>query len=118
MGNLGKLNIVISAVNKTKTVFNSVQKGLNSIKNGVGKSLKAFGFLTAGIGALGAALTVTFKKSFEFLDVIGKIATRTGATTDLIQAFQLSAIQSGLLLKPPIKLCKNSQKWLVKQELV
>ena len=110
MGNLGKLNIVISAVNKTKTVFNSVQKGLNSIKSAVGKSLKAFGFLTAAIGALGAALTVTFKKSFEFLDVIGKIATRTGATTDLIQAFQLSAIQSGASIETTNKALQKFAK--------
>ena len=110
MGNLGKLNIVISAVNKTKTVFNSVQKGLNSIKNGVGKALKAFGFLTAGIGALGAALTITFKKSFDFLDVIGKIATRTGATTDLIQAFQLSAIQSGASIETTNKALQKFAK--------
>ena len=110
MGNLGKLNIVISAVNKTKTVFNSVQKGLNSIKSAVGKSLKAFGFLTAAIGALGAALTVTVKKSFEFLDVIGKIATRTGATTDLIQAFQLSAIQSGASIETTNKALQKFAK--------
>ena len=110
MGNLGKLNIVISAVNKTKTVFNSVQKGLNSIKSAVGKSLKAFGFLTAAIGALGAALTVTFKKSFDFLDVIGKIATRTGATTDLIQAFQLSAIQSGASIETTNKALQKFAK--------
>ena len=110
MGNLGKLNIVISAVNKTKTVFNSVQKGLNSIKNGVGKALKAFGFLTAGIGALGAALTITFKKSFDFLDVIGKIASRTGATTDLIQAFQLSAIQSGASIETTNKALQKFAK--------
>ncbi len=95
MGNLGKLNIVISAVNKTQKVFNTVKKGLNGVKNAVGKALKAFGMLTAGIGAVAGALTVLFKKSFDYIDVIGKIASRTGATTDVIQAFQLSAIQSG-----------------------
>jgi len=95
MGNLGKLNIVISAVNKTQKVFNTVKKGLDGVKNAVGKALKAFGMLTAGIGAVAGALTVLFKKSFDYIDVIGKIASRTGATTDVIQAFQLSAIQSG-----------------------
>ena len=33
MGNLGKLNIVISAVNKTKAVFNQVSQSLNKIKS-------------------------------------------------------------------------------------
>ena len=110
MGNLGKLNIVISAVNKTQKVFNTVKKGLNGVKNAVGKALKAFGFLTASIGALGGALTILFKKSFDFLDVIGKIATRTGATTDLIQAFQLSAIQSGASIETTNKALQKFAK--------
>ena len=110
MGNLGKLNIVISAVNKTQKVFNTVKQGLNGVKNAVGKALKAFGFLTAGIGALGGALTILFKKSFDFLDVIGKIATRTGATTDLIQAFQLSAIQSGASIETTNKALQKFAK--------
>ena len=110
MGNLGKLNIVISAVNKTQKVFNTVKQGLNGVKNAVGKALKAFGFLTASIGALGGALTVLFKKSFDFLDVIGKIATRTGATTDLIQAFQLSAIQSGASIETTNKALQKFAK--------
>ena len=95
MGNLGKLNIVISAVNKTQRVFNTVKKGLNGLKSAVGKALKAFGALTAVIGATAGALTILFKKSFDYLDAIGKISSRTGATTDVIQAFQLSALQSG-----------------------
>ena len=110
MGNLGKLNIVISAVNKTQKVFNTVKQGLNGVKNAVGKALKAFGFLTASIGALGGALTILFKKSFDFLDVIGKIATRTGATTDLIQAFQLSAIQSGASIETTNKALQKFAK--------
>lgn len=95
MGNLGKLNIVISAVNKTQKVFNTVKKGLSGVKSAVGTALKAFGALTAVIGATAGALTILFKKSFDYLDAIGKISSRTGATTDVIQAFQLSALQSG-----------------------
>ena len=110
MGNLGKLNIVISAVNKTQKVFNTVKQGLNGVKNAVGKALKAFGFLTAGIGALAGALTILFKKSFDNLDVIGKIATRTGATTDVIQAFQLSAIQSGASIETANKAIQKFAK--------
>ena len=110
MGNLGKLNIVISAVNKTKGVFNSVKKGLNDVKNSVGRALKAFGMLTAGIGALAGGFAVLFKKSFDYLDVIGKIATRTGATTDVIQAFQLSAIQSGASIETANKAIQKFAK--------
>jgi len=110
MGNLGKLNIVISAVNKTKGVFNSVKKGLNDVKNSVGRALKAFGMLTAGISALAGGFAVLFKKSFDYLDVIGKIATRTGATTDVIQAFQLSAIQSGASIETANKAIQKFAK--------
>lgn len=110
MGNLGKLNIVISAVNKTQKVFNTVKKGLNGVKNAVGKALKAFGMLTAGIGAVVGALTVLFKKSFDYIDVIGKIASRTGATTDVIQAFQLSAIQSGASIETANKAIQKFAK--------
>ena len=110
MGNLGKLNIVISAVNKTQKVFNTVKKGLNGVKNAVGKALKAFGMLTAGIGAVAGALTVLFKKSFDYIDVIGKIASRTGATTDVIQAFQLSAIQSGASIETANKAIQKFAK--------
>ncbi len=110
MGNLGKLNIVISAVNKTQKVFNTVKKGLDGVKNAVGKALKAFGMLTAGIGAVAGALTVLFKKSFDYIDVIGKIASRTGATTDVIQAFQLSAIQSGASIETANKAIQKFAK--------
>ena len=110
MGNLGKLNIVISAVNKTQKVFNTVKQGLNGVKNAVGKALKAFGMLTAGIGAVGGALTILFKKSFDFIDVVGKIASRTGATTDVIQAFQLSAIQSGASIETANKAIQKFAK--------
>lgn len=110
MGNLGKLNIVISAVNKTKTVFKQVTQSLNKVKSVVGSALKAFGMLTAGVGALGGALGILFKKSFDFLDVIGKIASRTGATTDVIQAFQLSAIQSGASIETANKAIQKFAK--------
>ena len=42
--------------------------------------------------------------------MIGKIATRTGATTDLIQAFQLSAIQSGASIETTNKALQKFAK--------
>ncbi len=68
------------------------------------------GMLTAGIGAVAGALTVLFKKSFDYIDVIGKIASRTGATTDVIQAFQLSAIQSGASIETANKAIQKFAK--------
>ena len=110
MGNLGKLKIVFEGVDKTKKVFAKLKSGLNSVKNAVGKTLKVFGGLTAGVLALGGSLAFITKKSFDFLDAIGKIATRTGATTDLIQAFQLSAIQSGASIETSNKALQKFAK--------
>tara|TARA_R110002012_G_scaffold104733_2_gene245386 strand:+ start:2811 stop:4517 length:1707 start_codon:yes stop_codon:yes gene_type:complete len=110
MGNLGKLKIVFEGVDKTKKVFAKLKSGLNSVKNAVGKTLKVFGGLAAGVLALGGSLAFITKKSFDFLDAIGKIATRTGATTDLIQAFQLSAIQSGASIETSNKALQKFAK--------
>ena len=35
------------------------------------------------------------KKSFDYIDTIGKTSARTGIATDTLQAFQLAAIESG-----------------------
>ena len=110
MGNLGKLKIVFEGVDKTKKVFAKLKSGLNSVKNAVGKTLKVFGGLTAGVLALGGSLALITKKSFDYLDVIGKLATQTGATTDLIQAFQLGALESGSSIEQANKAIQKFSK--------
>ena len=95
MGNLGKLNIVISAVNKTKAVFNQVSQSLNKIKSGVGKALKVFGGLTAGIGAVGIALGALGKQSFDYIDTLGKTSDQLGVTVEFLQAFQIASEEAG-----------------------
>ena len=91
MGNLGKLNIVISAVNKTKAVFNQVSQSLNKIKSGVGKALKVFGGLTAAIGGVGFALAALGKQSFAYIDTLGKTSDQLGVSVEFLQAFQIAA---------------------------
>lgn len=95
MGNLGKLNIVISAVNKTKAVFNQVSQSLNKIKSGVGKALKVFGGLTAAIGGVGVALVALGKQSFAYIDTLGKTSDQLGVSVEFLQAFQIAAEEAG-----------------------
>ncbi len=95
MGNLGKLNIVISAVNKTKAVFNQVSQSLNKIKSSVGKALKVFGGLTAAIGGVGFALAALGKQSFAYIDTLGKTSDQLGVSVEFLQAFQIAAEEAG-----------------------
>ena len=95
MGNLGKLNIVISAVNKTKAVFNQVSQSLNKIKSGVGKALKVFGGFTAAIGGVGFALAALGKQSFAYIDTLGKTSDQLGVSVEFLQAFQIAAEEAG-----------------------
>jgi len=95
MGNLGKLKIVIEAQDKVSKKLKSIQAKFKSLKNTIGKSIKAFGMLSAVMVGLGGSLALITKRSFDYLDVIGKLSQQTGATTDLIQAFQLGALESG-----------------------
>ena len=85
----------LSAVDRTKAAFNSVTKGLK----GVGSTAASVTKGEAGVGlaatATAGALGLLVNKSFEFIDAIGKTATRTGITTSAIQAFHLAARESG-----------------------
>jgi hypothetical protein len=95
MGNLGKLNIVISAVNKTKGVFSGLNQDLKKITKVTGATTAILGKLTFAFAGLVAPIALFTKKSFDYIDAIGKTASRTGIATDTLQAFQLSAIESG-----------------------
>ena len=90
-----KVKFELTAVDKTKAAFDKVTKGLK----GVGGVAKTASKAVAGVGlaAAGAAvaLTVLAKKSFEYIDTIGKTASRTGIATETLQAFQLAALESG-----------------------
>ena len=90
-----KINIVIDAVNKTKREFDRVNKGLTKIGRGAKTASKAVAGVGLAATGVAAALVIASKKSLEFVDNIGKTATRTGIATDFIQAFQQGAIEAG-----------------------
>ena len=90
-----KINFILGAVNNTKKSFDVVTSGLGKMAGVAGSATK--GVAAVGLAAAGTAtaLAVLVNKSFEFIDAIGKTATRTGIATDTIQAFHLAARESG-----------------------
>lgn len=102
-----KYQIVLEVVSKSQKAFSNLNKGLKSVSKFAKNTGAAIGKLALGLGALSAALVVVFKKSFDFIDTLGKTALRTGITTKTLQAFQLAAIESGSSIE-------QTQKGLVK----
>ena len=90
-----KYKIELTALDKTKKAFGNVKKGLGSVKNAAVGVTKVIGGTAIAFAGAATALSVVAKKSFDFADAIGKVATRTGIATDTVQAFQIAAIESG-----------------------
>tara|TARA_Y100000004_G_scaffold197143_1_gene270001 strand:- start:2724 stop:4544 length:1821 start_codon:yes stop_codon:yes gene_type:complete len=90
-----KVKFELTAVNRTTAAFNKVKTNLHAVRNA--GAMVAAGMLVVGAAVIGASKAfVSFtKKTYEFIDAIGKTATRTGITTDAIQAFSLAALESG-----------------------
>jgi hypothetical protein len=87
--------ILIKAKDQASGTFKklgSVAKGTAGVVGGVAKA--ALGASVA-LAAVATTVAVVAKKSFDFADAIGKVATRTGMATDTVQAFQIAAIESG-----------------------
>ena len=94
-----KIKFVLEAVNKTKAQFDKVTRQLNTLKNARAGVAKAMIGVTVAIAATAVAFGAVVKKSFEFIDAIGKTATRTGLATSTIQAFSLAALESGTTIE-------------------
>jgi len=90
-----KVKFELTAVDKTKKAFDKVTKGLKGVGGVAAGAAK--GIAGVGLAATGAAvgLALFTKKSFDYIDTLGKTASRTGIATDTLQAFQLAAIESG-----------------------
>ena len=70
-------------------------KGLKGVGNAAATASKGVAGVGLAATATAGALTILVKKSFDFIDAIGKTATRTGIATSTIQAFHLAARESG-----------------------
>jgi len=94
-----KIKFELTAVNKTKAQFDKVTKQLGTLKNAGAGVAKAMVGITVAVTATALAFAALVKKSFEFIDAIGKTANRTGLATSTIQAFSLAALESGTTIE-------------------
>ncbi len=90
-----KIQFKLTAVDKTKAAFGRISKQLGSLKNAAKAGATALLGIAVAAGAVVIALAAVVKKTFAFVDAIGKTSTRTGIATDAIQAFALAALESG-----------------------
>ena len=95
MGKLGKLSIVIGTVDKFSKTFNKAKAGLAGIGKAAKTSLKALGGVSLAFAGIATAIAVALKGSFQFIDALGKTASRTGVSVNFLQAFQIAAEESG-----------------------
>ena len=91
-----KYKIELTALDKTKKAFSGLKNNLGGVTKFAGGA--AASVLKVGLAATaaGAAIGVLAKKSFDFADAIGKVSTRTGLSTDTVQAFQIAAVEAGV----------------------
>ena len=90
-----KVKFELTAVDKTKAAFDKVTKGLKTVGGAAASASKGVAGVGLAATATAGALAILVQKSFDFIDAIGKTATRTGIATSTIQAFHLAARESG-----------------------
>ena len=90
-----KVKFELTAVDKTKAAFDKVTKGLKTVGGAAATASKGVVGVGLAATATAGALTILVKKSFDFIDAVGKTSTMTGIATDTIQAFHLAARESG-----------------------
>jgi len=90
-----KVKFELTAVDKTKAAFDKVTKGLKGVGGAAATASKGVVGVGLAATATAGALAILVKKSFDFIDAVGKTSTMTGIATDTIQAFHLAARESG-----------------------
>lgn len=84
-----KLQIKITAIDKTKQAFNSISNKLGGLK-------KAAGAVGIAVGAIGAAFVAAAKKTIDFADEIAKTADMVGLSTSALQELRVAADLAGI----------------------
>jgi hypothetical protein len=90
-----KYKIVLSAIDNTKKAFGSVKRNLGTVASATATTTGAIKNATVAFGLMAVAVGAVVKSSLDYADAIGKTATRTGLSTDLIQALQIAFIEAG-----------------------
>lgn len=85
--------IVITALDKTKSAFGSVEKNLAAVRTGVDRTAKAMGVITS-VAATG--LGVLYTKSAQAGDQLAKTADKLGVTTEALASLQYAGELTGV----------------------
>jgi len=99
MGKLGKLNIVIGAINNTQKAFKNIQHGLKKISDRtafIRKQFKRFALAVSGVTLVFAALIL---RQTAFIDRLGDTADKLGVASDFLQKFRFAAQQTGIRIE-------------------
>lgn len=92
--------ITFTALDKTEKAFKNINTRLTKVsKVSIGAATSIAKIGTVAATAAAAGLAVLAKQSFEYIDTIGKTASRTGIATETLQAFQLAALESGTTIE-------------------
>ena len=86
-----RLNIVITALDKTKSAFRGISAGVGSVASAV------FNLKTALVGVVGAAgIGLLIRNSLQATDALSKTAQKLGVTTESLSALRYAAELSGV----------------------
>lgn len=85
--------IVITALDKTKSAFSSVEKNLATVRTGIDRTAKAMGVITT-VAASG--LGVLYTKSAQAGDQLAKTADKLGITTEALGGLQYAGELTGV----------------------
>jgi TP901 family phage tail tape measure protein len=88
--------IRIKAIDSTKAAFDKVTKGLKGIGSVAGKA--SMGIAKVGVAATAAAtaLAALVKVNVDFMDKLGKTASKLGIEVEFLQAMRFAAEQTGV----------------------
>jgi hypothetical protein len=91
-----KVKFELTAIDKTKAAFDRVGKGLKVI--GGGAKMAGMGVAKIGLAAAGAAtaLAALVKINTDFMDKLGKTASKLGIEVEFLQNMRFAAEQTGV----------------------
>lgn len=88
--------IRIKAIDSTKVAFDKVTKGLKGVGSAAGKATKGVAKIGLAATAAATALAALVKVNVDFMDKLGKTASKLGIEVEFLQAMRFAAEQTGV----------------------
>jgi len=88
--------IRIKAIDSTKAAFDKVTKGLKGVGSAAGKATKGVAKIGLAATAAATALAALVKVNVDFMDKLGKTASKLGIEVEFLQAMRFAAEQTGV----------------------